>query len=242
MNTLGFSLKNCFLLLSCEHYTNAIPKEYKYLFQNNKSILESHSGWDIGMPETIAYLEKELGINCFKASASRLIVDLNRSIRHPNLFSPFTKILTKQEKSDILNQYYHPYRDKIEKLVSNKLKQDIPVLHIALHSFTPNLNGDERNADIGILYDPKSPSELLFAKTFKNEMKKSSIDCKIRYNYPYLGIADSFPTYLRRKYGYQYIGIELEINQKFFSRNGKILPSNLDLIQQISHSLKNILL
>jgi predicted N-formylglutamate amidohydrolase len=240
MNSLRFNLKNSFLLLSCEHFTNAIPKEYKHLFKYNQSLLQTHSGWDIGMPETIVFLEKELAINCFKASASRLVVDLNRSIGHPNLFSPFTKILTKQEKSDILNQYYHPYRDKIEKLVSNKLKQDIPVLHLALHSFTPNLNGDERNADIGILYDPKSPSELLFAKSFKNEMKKSSIDCKIRYNYPYLGIADSFPTYLRRKYGTQYAGVELEINQKFFSRNGNILPKYLNLIQEISVSLKNL--
>jgi hypothetical protein len=40
---------------------------------------------------------------------------------------------------------------------------------------------------------------------------------KVRFNYPYKGTSDGLTTTLRKKFGPQYVGIEIEINQKFFS-------------------------
>lgn len=41
----------------------------------------------------------------------------------------------------------------------------------------------------------------------------------VRFNYPYLGKADGFTTHLRKKFKDNYIGIELEVNQKFAKNN-----------------------
>ena len=45
------------LVLSCEHFTNTIPEEYKSLFLNADKILETHRGWDIGANIILKYLE-----------------------------------------------------------------------------------------------------------------------------------------------------------------------------------------
>lgn len=57
-------------------------------------------------------------------------------------------------------------------------------------------------------------------------------------NYPYLGKADGFTTSLREEFQEQYIGLELELNQKLFAKVGhgkylgralyKSLQKNLD--------------
>ena len=41
----------------------------------------------------------------------------------------------------------------------------------------------------------------------------------MRYNYPYLGKADGFTTYLRKQFQTHYLGIEIEINQKYAKAN-----------------------
>ena len=50
-------------------------------------------------------------------------------------------------------------------------------------------------------------------------MKDQNPELKIRFNYPYLGKADGFTTYLRKIFPENYIGIELEVNQKFVNNN-----------------------
>ena len=44
-------------------------------------------------------------------------------------------------------------------------------------------------------------------------------ELSVRFNYPYLGKADGFPTYLRKLFPDNYSGIELEVNQKLSSDN-----------------------
>lgn len=217
-------MKNIAILFSCEHYSSFIPKEFNHLFNSveSKKILQSHRGWDIGIPIVVNYWENFFQQTVFKAEVSRLIVDLNRSRNHKNLFSEFSNRLSSQEKQEILKTYYDPYRSNIEEIVENNSIHDKITLHIALHSFTGVWNGTERNADIGILYDPSHILENRLSQLWKSNLKKIS-NLRVRSNYPYLGRADSFPTYLRKKYNNNYIGIELEINQSMFSESGKKL-------------------
>jgi predicted N-formylglutamate amidohydrolase len=60
---------------------------------------------------------------------------------------------------------------------------------------------------------------------------------KIRSNYPYLGNADGFTTYLRKRFQKNYLGIELEINQKLL-KNEKF-PKALKI--QIKRILKQLI-
>ena len=64
----------------------------------------------------------------------------------------------------------------------------------------------------------------------------------VRFNYPYKGISDGFTKYLRTRFtGKQYIGIELEVNQKFTCKTGtlnktiKILSQSLEMVLNNFH-------
>jgi len=203
------------LLLTCEHGGNRIPGAFSTLFEGQEQMLASHSGYDIGALTLFHDLE-DLANACSSSETSRLLVDLNRSKHHKNLLSEFTAPLSKAEKQSILQEFYYPYRDCVEQTVQRLVKANKRVLHLAVHTFTPVLNGKVRRADIGLLFDPKRNGEQALCKSWKAELQKQNTGLQVRFNYPYLGIADGLPTYLRRKFtGEQYLGIELEVNQRF---------------------------
>ena len=203
------------LLLTCEHGGNQIPVAYQSLFQGHQDVLRSHAGYDIGALELFQELEPVADVS-FYSETSRLLVELNRSLHHKKLFSDYTRNLADRDKNFILKNYYYPYRDKVEQMVQDFVMAGRQVLHIAVHSFTPVLNGEERQADIGLLYDPKRKEEQRFCREWRQTMSEREPSLLVRNNYPYLGIADGFPTYLRKRFSEkEYLGIELEVNQKF---------------------------
>lgn len=214
-------MKKIQLLLSCEHFTNSIPIMYKHLFSGSEEVLTTHRGWDLGAPVLLRGLESEFGSTPYKSEISRLILDLNRSPSHKDLYSEFSKNIPTLEKVALLDYYYYPYRDSMEMEIEELIRAKYTVVHIAVHSFTPELDGEIRNTEIGVLYDPGHRNEEMFCTIWKDELKKNLIDIRVRSNYPYLGKADSLPTYLRRKFKEPYLGIELEVNQSLFDPTGK---------------------
>ncbi|WP_037314030.1 N-formylglutamate amidohydrolase [Salegentibacter sp. Hel_I_6] len=221
------------LILTCEHAFNTIPQEYQDLFINAKEILESHRGYDPGALDLFNEL-KVLADFSFFQETGRLLVEVNRSKSHSNLFSEFTKKLSETSKTRLLNEYYFPYRDSVEKQISSLIGKGEKVLHFSVHTFTPNLNEEIRNTDIGLLYDPSRIAEKEFCKNFKRNLKDQDPDLKIRFNYPYLGKADGFTTYLRKRFPENYMGVELEVTQKFVSNN----RMNSALKEQVFSALK----
>ncbi len=206
------------LILTCEHGGNIIPPKYKYLFNNSESILKSHRGYDPGALDFFDYLS-DLADFKISSSISRLLVELNRSKGHPQLFSEFSAELTFQEKQLLLDTYYFPYRHEVQEKIDSFIDQGEKVFHLSIHSFTSTLNSIERNADIGILYDSSRTQEKLLSRKLKGNLLQYSDELSIRYNYPYLGKADGFTTYLRKKFPVNYSGIELEVNQIYYRKN-----------------------
>lgn len=225
-------------IFTCEHGGNLIPDEFSKLFKSHSSLLNSHRGYDIGILDIFKTFTKHFNSPGYYNEISRLLIELNRSPHHKNLFYEITKQLDVETKQTIINKYYLPYRTKVEQLVQNFIKSGHNVIHISFHSFTPKLNGILRKADIGLLYDPKSKKEQGFCKRWKEQMLNIAPNLNIRFNYPYLGIADGFTTFLRKKYGkINYVGIELEINQILLnSTNNKRYVSELlvNSFEQIS--------
>lgn len=202
------------LIITCEHGGNIIPEKYGSLFVEAQENLQSHLGFDAGTYNLLMYLSPLADFS--KATQiSRLLIETNRSLHHQKLFSDFTKKLNQEQKDEIINQFYLPYRTVIENKIQLWIAEGECVFHLSLHSFTPILNKKKRLADIGILYDSKITSEKKLARTFKATLQEFQPSYKIRFNYPYLGSADGFTTYLRKKNTENYIGIELEINQKY---------------------------
>lgn len=58
-----------------------------------------------------------------------------------------------------------------------------------------------------------------FFHLFKKEILALNDALNVRYNYLYLGKFDGFTSYLRKQFHENYIGIEIEVNQKFSKEN-----------------------
>ncbi len=203
------------LLLTCEHGGNQVPEKYTSLFEGSEELLRSHRGWDPGALDLYFDL-LPMAAESLYSETSRLLIELNRSEHHPKLYSAITRPLPASEKESIKQVYYHPYRQKVEELVSKLLSDGSKVLHLSVHSFTPVLDGEIRNADIGLLYDPARQGEREFCLRWQQELQRLGSHLKVRLNYPYLGKADGLTTYLRKKFSAdKYAGVELEVNQKY---------------------------
>lgn len=216
------------LIVTCEHGGNRIPKAYEKYFKGHQSILNSHLGYDLGALDVFETLKPISDFSLY-SDVSRLLIELNRSLHYPNLYSEYSKKIPKKDKQVLIQFHYLGYRNQIENTIGNWIVNNETVLHLSVHSFTPILDDTERNCDIGLLYDSKKRTEKSFCLNFKNELKALKPNLKVRFNYPYLGNADGFTTYLRKQFPENYIGIELEINQKY-SRKNKIdanLKTNL---------------
>lgn len=204
------------VLITCEHGGNRIPPAYRELFQPHRQLLESHRGYDPGTLVLAEKLAKTLDAPLIQSTTSRLLVDLNRSIGHPSLFSIATRPLSQEARSQIIDQYYRPYRDRVENHLRQAAGRRERTIHCSIHSFTPTLDGEIRRADVGFLYDPSRPAERGFVDQWIKELSHADTDLKIRRNYPYRGTADGLTTYLRSILPARYyVGLEIEINQRF---------------------------
>jgi predicted N-formylglutamate amidohydrolase len=203
------------VIITCEHATHRIPKKYLPLFAQAGGILETHQGYDIGAAELSRHLSRQLPAPLFLGTYSRLLVDLNRRFSHRKAFSRFTRSLAAAEKERILEKYHAPYRSAVTRFVRREIENQCPVIHLSIHSFTPELNGVVRNADIGVLYDPKRPAEKIMARHLLDAFRANMPHLRHRCNYPYQGISDSLTAELRKKFKDAfYEGIEIEVNQK----------------------------
>lgn len=211
------------LVLTCEHAGNEIPDEYSDLFSGAGEVLETHRGYDPGALDLFNSLS---GMADFAQPymISRLLVEPNRSLGHPQLFSEYTSGLPEPQKEQILEDFYYPYRHYLEDRIAAYVRAGEEVLHLSIHSFTPELNGEVRTADIGILFDPARPAEKEFCENFAQKILQEDAELRLKNNYPYLGTDDGFTTYLRKLFPQQYRGIELEVNQKFVSENSMSVP------------------
>jgi predicted N-formylglutamate amidohydrolase len=215
------------VIITCEHGGKQIPKHYRYLFYHAADLLSSHKGWDIGALQ-IAKRIASLSDYFFYSEISRLLVELNRSLHHPKLFSTFTKSLSKEQKALLLARYYFPYRNKIADAIADEISRSNKVLHLSIHSFAPVINQKERHVDIGLLFDTQRMLEKSFCSQWKVTMLAINHRLKVRFNNPYLGKADGLITFLRRQFKVDdYLGIELEVNQKYLqdSRSLKKMQS-----------------
>lgn len=209
------STRSIQVIVSCEHACHAVPPRWRPLFDGAEGVLRSHRGWDIGAGPVAEQLAHRLAVPVHLGEQTRLLVDLNRSPRHPRLFSEWTRGLPPEERAEILERHYFPYRSAIEDRV-RPLRRGEQVVHVSIHSFTPVLNGRMRPTDVGLLYDPKRPRERELGVRLQAELRRRSpAGWRIHRNRPYLGVSDGLIPFLRRRHpASRYLGIEIEMNQR----------------------------
>jgi predicted N-formylglutamate amidohydrolase len=209
-------------VVTCEHGGNRIPARYRYLFHRHASLLATHRGYDPGALVMARQLAAALHAPLVTSTVSRLLIDLNRSIGHPQLFSAAIRSADATLRERIVEQYYLPYREQVEQLVRRSVSRGRRVIHISSHSFTPELYGKARQADVGLLYDPGRRGEVKLCDRWKETLMRMTPDLRVRRNYPYAGKGDGLTSYLRQQFSpAAYVGIELEINQKIVFAAGR---------------------
>ena len=205
-------------LISCEHGGNVVPPDYEPLFSSSgaKRDLNSHRGHDPGSLDAATRLAAELGVPLISSTTTRLLVDLNRSLDNPQLFSKYAMMLSESERQTLLEKHYYPYRQQIVKQITSLLTSNDRVIHLSMHTFTPRFRGTYRTVDLGILYDPSRVEERQFGESIVNRFASSAPQRRVRHNEPYLGIDDGLTTFLRTQHPTrQYVGIEIEINNRY---------------------------
>jgi predicted N-formylglutamate amidohydrolase len=225
------------LLLTCEHAGNRVPRAYASRFRRAAAVLESHRGWDPGALPLARKLARRVGVPLRFVATSRLLVEANRSPENPRIWSPYTAGLPAEERQRILDRYYWPHRRDVEAAVRASSAAGRRVVHVAVHSFTPRIDGEVRRGDVGLLYDPERPRERALALRWQGILHELDPTLRVRRNYPYRGVADGLATWLRRRFpAADYAGFELEVNQAVFEG-----PRRREIERTLVRSLERLL-
>jgi predicted N-formylglutamate amidohydrolase len=209
--------REVFVVVTCEHAGNRVPARYGALFAGYEAMLASHRGYDPGALAMAREFASALDAPLFYCTTTRLLVELNRSPSHPGLFSePVRRCLSAAERERLIERFYRPYREAVERKIHHAVLQGRQVVHLSCHSFTPCLDGVDRRADVGLLFHPGRAGEAALCAAWQAMLAETHTSLRVRRNYPYRGTADSFIACLRRRFSEgRYAGIQLEVNQKF---------------------------
>lgn len=225
------------VVVTCEHAGNRVPPGFPARGGTPgggampdpefAEALESHRGWDPGALLLARSLAGVLGAPLRICLTSRLLVEVNRSEGHPELFSRWSATLPGTERRALVRRIHRRHRRRVEQtlaLASRGWTRD--VVHIGVHTFTPELDGVRREVDVGVLFDPAAPFEARVARGWIRAMEAVLPGWRIRENEPYDGRSDGLTTSLRETRGREvqgkagrYAGLELEVNQARVGRD-----------------------
>ena len=159
-------------LLVCDHATNRIPASLDGLGVSATD-LNTHFAIDIGAADVVRHLSRRLGLPAVLTSYSRLVVDCNRTLTDPTAFPlclehimvPGNQQLDHGGRTVRADALFWPYHHKIRDCLTDLEPIGKAPALIAIHSFTPEFDGQVRPWHIGVLWDkdPRIPVPLLDA-------------------------------------------------------------------------------
>ncbi|MGL6109120.1 MAG: N-formylglutamate amidohydrolase [Rubrivivax sp.] len=227
------------LVFSCEHGGREVPTAYAGLFAGHQALLDSHRGWDPGALQLGQQMAGAFAAPLYASTTTRLLIDLNRTVGHRQLHSEMVRGLTRVQRQQVVAEHYRPHRDAVESEIACRIAENEAVIHIASHSFTPVFGGIVRRADVAWLYDPRRPGETLLARRWQAELAQRAPGLRLRRNYPYQGRSDGLASHLRKRHpDASYVGIELEVNQRFVLQGGASWKRlRLDLVESLDAAL-----
>lgn len=175
-------------LVICDHAANRIPASLKSLGLK-KADLSRHIALDIGAEAVSRHLAKKLDIPAVVACYSRLVVDLNRAPQHrecmPHVSDhtavPANLDLSEAARKRRLQEIYWPYQDQVGHQVDRLAKRVKRPLLLAVHSYTPVMDGVSRPWHISLLWN----KEEKIAKKVIAEIRKNNPGLLVGENEPY---------------------------------------------------------
>jgi len=222
------------VLLVCDHASNRFPRSLGTMGLDYLNRV-SHIALDIGANAVAETLADNLGATAVLCQYSRLIVDCNRELIDDSAFLecsagvdvPGNNNLQESEKEIRASEIYWPYHNAIKDQIVRLKRLGIDPVVISIHSFTPVINGNDREWEIGVLWD-KDP---VTAEIFLTRLAKAGY--LVGDNKPYSGKdpEDFTIDYHAESIGLPHVGIEISQN----------LINHDDGVKRVSNTLKEII-
>ncbi len=153
-----------------DHAGRAIPASLKRLGISDAE-MERHIAWDIGVEGLGALLAEQLNACFVRQTYSRLVIDCNRrpgaagsvAVESDGCAVPGNRGLGPADIQARLDEIYTPYQDAIAAELDRR--EGRRTVFIALHSFTPSMQGFDRPWLYGVLHREDSPySQAVLAR------------------------------------------------------------------------------
>ncbi|MDX1499216.1 MAG: N-formylglutamate amidohydrolase [Woeseiaceae bacterium] len=163
------------ILLVCDHASCRFPAALGDMGLDPFA-RRCHLAIDIGAGSLTEKLAHGLGTTAVLAQYSRLVVDCNRQLMDPGAFLeygdgilvPGNRNLRQADKDRRADAIYWPYHHAIDEQIKRLRAAGPPPAFISVHSFTPVLNGEVREWQIGVLWDKDTRLSDIFIEEFRN--------------------------------------------------------------------------
>jgi predicted N-formylglutamate amidohydrolase len=177
------------VLIICDHASRHVPPEYDNLGLE-ETLLYRHIAWDIGAADVARRLAQILDAPAVLCGTSRLVIDCNR---HPGDVSSIPEVsdgipipanqgIGDDERRRREDRFFRPYHAEIRRhLDAFAARGQVPAI-VAVHSFTPVMNGFERPWHVGLLWD----KDDRMARGMVQELRRDAT-LEVGENQPYTG-------------------------------------------------------
>jgi predicted N-formylglutamate amidohydrolase len=197
-------------VFTCEHASAAVPERYAGLGLGPTELTD-HVAWDIGAAALARRVADGWAAPLVESACSRLVIDCNRDLHDHDLIVgethgvvvPGNRDLDGAERTHRIERYHRPYHDAVDEVLADRPSETILV---SVHSFTPELRGQRRELEVGVLYDDHLP----LAGTLADAIAATGL--VVRHNEPYSGLDGLI--YSARLHGLRHRlrYVELEVN------------------------------
>ncbi len=163
------------ILLVCDHASCRFPEALGDMGLDPFA-RRCHLAIDIGAGSLTEYLADSLGVTAVLAQYSRLVVDCNRDLMDASAFLaygdgilvPGNCNLRRSDREARADSIYWPYHAAVTEQVKRLSEAAAPPAFISVHSFTPVLNGEAREWEVGILWDKSQSLHEVFLEGFRD--------------------------------------------------------------------------
>jgi predicted N-formylglutamate amidohydrolase len=203
------------LLVTCEHAAQAVPPDLADLGVDAE-LLDTHWGWDRWALSVLEAIAPRLDATTVASRVSRLVVDVNRAPDDPTLALPHAGgrpipgnlELSAAARAARVARFHAPYHAAIDAELGRVVaRHGAAALLVSLHSFTGRWPGQDRDFDVGVLFDRHEP----LARSVEAALAAAGL--RTRLNEPYSGASGLIYAAKRHgeTHGVRYF--ELELNQ-----------------------------
>jgi predicted N-formylglutamate amidohydrolase len=176
---------DCPFVLVADHAGNAIPRALGDLGLGEADRAR-HIAWDIGIAGVADMLAERLGAALVRQHYSRLVIDCNRDPARTDAIPevsdgtsiPGNLALDDIQRAARISAIHAPYHVAIASALPAR---SAPSIMVALHSFTPAMNGHARPWHAGVLHDR---GDTRFSEGVLAELRRR-VDAAVGDNEPY---------------------------------------------------------